>query len=310
VKLKTKPKPKSKRSTKAETNYVFLDGEFYPKNEAKISVFDHGLLYGDGVFEGMRSYNGLVFRLKEHLDRLWESAHTILLDIPYTKKDMEKLVIKALQLNKLKDAYIRLVVTRGSGDLGLDPRKCKKPTVFIIADKIVLYPDKLYKKGLEIITVPTVRNLPEAVNPGIKSLNYLNNIMAKIEASTSGFSDALMLNHQGYVAECTGANVFIIKNGTLLTPPTHVGALKGITRQAIIDIAGKKKVPFSEQILTRHDLFNADECFLTGTAAELMPVVKIDNRSIGNGKPGMITQQLSTTFHQLTKKEGVKYQLK
>ncbi len=295
---------------------IFLDGKWYPKNEAKISVFDHGLLYGDGVFEGIRSYGGLVFKLREHLVRLWESAHTLMLEIPMTQKEMERAIIETLRKNRLRDAYIRVVVTRGTGDLGLDPAKCKKPTVFIITDKIVLYPNTLYRNGLEIITVPTVRNLPEAVNPSIKSLNYLNNILAKIEAKNSGCMEALMLNHQGYVAECTGDNVFMVKkNGAngggplLLTPPIYLGALKGITRGAIIELAKSKKIPFEERILTRHDLFNADEVFLTGTAAEVIPVVKIDGRIIGTGKPGKITESLRSAFRALTRRDGVKYHL-
>ena len=295
---------------------IYIDGKWFPKSEAKISVFDHGLLYGDGVFEGIRCYNGLIFKLKEHLKRLWESAHTLMLDIPMNSREMEQAIIQTLVRNKLLDAYIRVVVTRGVGDLGLDPAKCKKPTVFIITDKIVLYPDSLYKKGLEIITVPTVRNLPEAVNPSIKSLNYLNNILAKIEAKNSGCMEALMLNHQGYVAECTGDNIFMVKqNGAasgrplLMTPPIYLGALKGITRQAILEIAGRKKIAFEERILTRHDLFNADEVFLTGTAAEVIPVVKIDGRVIGIGKPGKITGTLLRSFHELTKTDGVRYKL-
>ena len=290
-------------------NLVFINGKFVLKQDATVSVFDHGLLYGDGVFEGMRSYKNLVFRMKEHLDRLWESAQSIMLTIPYTKKQMSDLVIQTLQKNKLTDAYIRLVVTRGTGDLGLDPRKCKSATVFIISDKIVLYDEERYSKGVDIITVPTTRNLPEAVNPGIKSLNYLNNILAKIEATNSGFCDAIMLNHQGYVAECSGANIFIVKDGSLFTPPTYVGALKGITRDAIIDTSRKLHVPFEEKVLTRHDLFNADECFLTGTAAEIVPVVKIDGRVIGTGKPSETTRKLTKAFHELTKTDGVRYKI-
>ena len=293
---------------------VFLDGKWFPKKEAKISVYDHGLLYGDGVFEGIRAYNGLVFKLREHLNRLWESAHTIMIKIPITQQEMENAIIKTLQYNGFRDGYIRVVITRGVGDLGLDPALCKKPSIFIITDKIVLYPKSLYKNGLEIITVPTVRNLPEAVNPSIKSLNYLNNILAKIEAKNSGCMEALMLNHQGYVAECTGDNVFMVKNGQararealLLTPPAYVGALKGITRQAIIEVAAQKKIAFEERMLTRHDLFNADEVFLTGTAAEVIPVVKIDGRTIGSGKPGKTTRILLEAFHALTKRDVVRY---
>ncbi len=227
---------------------------------------------------------------------------------------MERAIVETLQRNNLKDAYIRVVVTRGVGDLGLDPAKCKKATVFIITDKISLYPEELYKKGLDIITVPTVRNLNEAVNPSIKSLNYLNNILAKIEAKNSGCIEALMLNAQGYVAECTGDNVFMVKeeNGatSLLTPPTYLGALKGITRQAIIEIAQGKRLNVEERVMTRHDLFNADEVFLTGTAAEVIPVVKIDGRVIGTGKPGKVTQGLLSEFHKLTRRDGVRYGLK
>lgn len=288
---------------------IYLDGKWYPKSEAKISVFDHGLLYGDGVFEGIRSYGCLIFKLKEHLERLYESAHTLMLEIPMTQKEMTNVIIKTLQRNKLRDAYIRVVVTRGVGDLGLDPQKCKRATLFVIADKIVLYPEGLYKEGLDIITVPTVRNLPEAVNPALKSLNYLNNILAKIEATRSGCMEAIMLNHQGYVAECTGDNIFMVKNGTLLTPPAYVGVLRGITRAAILEIARKNKIRAEEKILTRHDLFNADEVFLTGTAAEVIPVVKIDGRTVGVGKPGQSTKFYIQALRDLTQKDGVRYKL-
>jgi branched-chain amino acid aminotransferase len=286
---------------------IYLNGKLVDEKDARISVFDHGLLYGDGVFEGIRSYNSLIFKLKEHIDRLYESAHTLMLKMPLSKKEMVDAVIKTLRANKLKDAYIRLVVTRGEGDLGLDPRKCLQPTVFIITDKIALYPDRFYNQGLEIVTVPTQRNLPEALNPQIKSLNYLNNILAKIEAINAGAEEAIMLNFQGYVAECTGDNIFIVKNGTLVTPPAYVGALKGITRGAVLELAKKADIPASEQLLTRHDLFNADECFLTGTAAEIIPVVKIDTRIIGNGKPGSITLKLLADFRRLTRVDGVRY---
>lgn len=288
---------------------IYLNGKLVERQDAQISVFDHGLLYGDGVFEGIRSYNKLIFRLNEHLDRLYESAKTIMLKIPLSKKEMEKAVVTTLKANKLKDAYIRLVVTRGVGDLGLDPRKCPKATIFIITDKIALYPKKLYDKGLDLITVPTTRNLPEALNPQIKSLNYLNNILAKIEAVNSGYEEAIMLNAQGYVAECTGDNIFIVKDKLLITPPVYSGALKGITRDAVIDCAAKLKIKFAEQVLTRHNLFNADECFLTGTAAEIIPVVKIDERTIGEGKPGAITKKLLAEFRKLTKTSGVKYEV-
>ncbi len=288
---------------------AYIDGKWYPKSEAKISIFDHGLLYGDGVFEGIRSYNCLIFKLSDHLDRLYESAHTIMLDIPLSKDEMTKAVVRTLQINRLTNAYIRLVVTRGTGDLGLDPRKCKHPTIIIITDKIILYPDELYQNGLEIITVPTVRNLPEALNPQLKSLNYLNNIMAKIEATHAGYQEAIMLNFQGYVAECTGDNIFAFRQGVLVTPPTYLGALKGITRNAIINLAQSGSLPFEERVLTRHDLFNAEEVFLTGTAAEVIPVVKIDGRAIGSGKPGKTTLRLMKAFRGLTKKDGVRYKL-
>jgi branched-chain amino acid aminotransferase len=287
---------------------IYLDGKLVDKEDAKISVFDHGYLYGDGVFEGIRSYDGCVFRLKEHLERLYESAHSIMLKIPMSMKDMQAALIKTLKANKLKDAYIRLIVSRGVGDLGLDPRKCKGDgTVVIIADKIALYPEELCRNGLKLITVPTTRNLPEALNPQIKSLNYLNNIMAKIEAVNGGCQEAIMLNAMGYVAECTGDNIFIVKNGRLMTPPIWMGSLKGITRQAVLDIAKKLKVPAEESVLSRHDLFVADECFLTGTAAEVIPVATVDGRTIGSGKPGPVTKKLLQGFHSLVKKDGVKY---
>ncbi len=288
---------------------VFIDGKLIEKENAKISVFDHGLLYGDGVFEGIRSYNCLVFKLKEHIDRLYESAHTIMLNIPMSKEQMKKAVINTLKANKLKDAYIRLIVTRGSGDLGLDPRKCKRGTVIIITDKIVLYPEELYKKGLKTITVPTLRNVPEALNPQIKSLNYLNNIMAKIEAINAGYQEAIMLNSLGFVAECTGDNLFIVKNKQLYTPDRSMGTLRGITRDCVIDIAQKAKIPTHECVLTRHEIFNAEECFLTGTAAEIIPVVSVDGRQIGDGEPGKITHLLMRTFKKITGKDGAKYKV-
>lgn len=285
---------------------VYVNGRFYEKKDAKVSVFDHGLLYGDGAFEGIRSYGRLVFKLKEHLDRLYETAHTLLLKIPLTKEQMAKAITSTLKENGLSDAYIRVIVTRGEGDLGLDPRKCKgNATIIIIADKITLYAKELYERGLEIITVPTVRNLPEALNPQLKSLNYLNNILAKIEATNSGFDEAIMLDAHGYVAECTGDNIFIVKDGRLMTP--WQGRLKGITRQAVLDLAHKEKIATKECMLTRHEVFTADECFLTGTAAEIIPVVKVDGRIIGDGKPGKTTLHLIKLFHALTKKDGVKY---
>lgn len=287
---------------------IYINGRFYKKEDAKISVFDHGLLYGDGVFEGIRSYNRLVFKLKEHIDRLFESAHSIMLEIPLNKDKMIKAVIATLKANNLSDAYIRLVVTRGEGDLGLDPRKCiGQASVIIIADKINLYPERFYKQGLSIITVPTLRNLPEALNPQIKSLNYLNNILAKIEATNAGYEEAIMLDALGYVAECTGDNIFIVKGKHLYTPPQCMGSLRGITRDAVLEIARKNRIPVHEHVLTRHELYISDECFLTGTAAELIPVVKVDGRSIGNGKPGKLTLNLMKKFKEMTKKQGVRY---
>jgi len=286
---------------------IYIDGKLLDKSEARISVFDHGLLYGDGVFEGIRSYDGLIFKLTEHLLRLYESAKSIGLSIPISLPELTQAIIRTLKANQLKDAYIRLVVTRGVGDLGLDPAKCSSPTIIIIADKIVLYPEEYYKNGLELITASTRRNIPEAVNPQIKSLNYLNNILAKIEATNSGVMEAIMLNRNGYIVECSGVNIFVIKKGCLLTPPCFLGALKGITRDTIIELGREEKLEVREEIMTRHDLFNSDESFLTGTAAEIIPVVKVDGRTIGNGKPGKITARLLKRFRQLTKTEGVKY---
>ncbi|MDD5165850.1 MAG: branched-chain-amino-acid transaminase [Candidatus Omnitrophica bacterium] len=287
---------------------IYINGKFYEKSEAKISVFDHGLLYGDGVFEGIRSYNRLVFKLKEHIDRLYESAHSIMLKIPLSKKEFIEAIANTLKENKLEDAYMRVIVTRGEGDLGLDPRKCKsKESVIIIADKITLYPEKLYKEGMEIITVSTTRNAHEALNPQIKSLNYLNNIMAKIEATNSGYEEALMLNDQGYVAECTGDNIFVVRKNELYTPPECMGALNGVTRETVLDIARRLKIATHEHVFTRHELYISEECFLTGTAAEIIPVVKVDSRVIGEGKPGKMTLALMKEFKELTKKEGVRY---
>ncbi|OIP39379.1 branched-chain-amino-acid transaminase [Candidatus Desantisbacteria bacterium CG2_30_40_21] len=284
---------------------VYLNGKLVAKEEAKISVFDHGTLYGDGVFEGLRSYNGRIFKLEEHIDRLLDSAKAIMLIIPLSKKELIDAVISTVRANDIHDGYVRLVVTRGIGDLGLDPRKCPIPSVFIIADKITLYPEELYQNGMEIITVPTRRNIPEALNPCIKSLNYLNNIMAKIEAIHGGVHEALMLNSEGYVTECTGDNIFIVKNGTLITPPTWVGALKGITRDAAMEIARINGIDAIEEVLTRYDLYTADECFLTGTAAEIISVIKIDSRKIGTGKPGEITLKIMEQFKELTQTTGV-----
>lgn len=283
---------------------IYIDGKYYGERDAKISVFDHGLLYGDGIFEGIRVYNGRVFQLKEHIDRLFYSAKSILLDIPLSHAKIMAAVVETCRRNRIRDGYIRLVVTRGVGTLGLNPNRCKNPSVIIIAGKIQLYPAEFYERGLGIITVPTTRNLHSALNPAIKSLNYLNNILAKIEANNAGCEEAIMLNAEGFVAECTGDNIFIVKEGHLLTPPLSAGALYGITRRVVMELAVTAGLKVSEPNLTRYDLFNADECFLTGTASELVPVVKIDGRVIGTGKPGPVTGDLVARYRTLTKASG------
>lgn len=283
---------------------IYLDGNYIPEEEAKISVFDHGVLYGDGVFEGIRAYHGRVFKLQEHLVRLYESAHTIGLNIWLTMDEMEEAVLETLRRNNLRDGYVRLVVTRGKGDLGLDPRNCPKASIFCIASNIQLYPEELYHSGLETVTVATRRNLPEACNPQVKSLNYLNNVYAKMEAALAGVPEAIMLNQEGYVAEATGDNIFIIKNRELITPPPHLGILEGITRNTVMELATEEGITVSEKVFTRHDIYNADECFLTGTAAEVIPVVKADGRVIGEGEPGPITLQLIELYRKLTKING------
>ncbi len=283
---------------------IYLDGNYVNEKDAKISVFDHGLLYGDGIFEGIRAYNGRVFKLKEHIDRLFCSAKALLLTIPLSHDAVMKAVVETCRRNKLRDCYIRLIVTRGVGTLGLNPNRCKNPSVIIIADKIQLYPESFYKRGLDIITVATTRNLHNAVNPAIKSLNYLNNILAKIEANNGGVEEAIMLNSEGFVAECTGDNIFIIKGNTLSTPPLSAGALYGITRKVVMELGCSAGLAVTEPNLTRYDLFNADECFLTGTGAELISVVKIDGRVIGTGKPGPMTKKLIAAYHTLTNSSG------
>jgi branched-chain amino acid aminotransferase len=280
---------------------VYINGKLYDKQQAAVSVYDHGLLYGDGVFEGIRSYSGKVFRLDEHLDRLWNSAKAIWLQIPISKADMAKAIVDTLAVNQISDGYIRVVVTRGVGTLGLDPNHCASPQVIIITDLISLYPEELYQKGLEIITVSTMRNHPAALSPRIKSLNYLNNILAKIEGLQAGSIEALMLNHKGEVAECTGDNLFLVRNGELLTPPVDAGILEGVTRSAVIELARQDGITVKEIPLTKHDVYIADECFLTGTAAEVIPVVKVDSRTIGSGQPGPITRDLMERFHKLAR---------
>ncbi len=283
---------------------IYIDGKYYDQKNAKISVFDHGLLYGDGIFEGIRAYNGRVFKLTEHIDRLFHSAKAILLKIPLPHGEIVRAVVETCRRNRIRDGYIRLVVTRGAGTLGLNPNRCKNPSIIIIADKIQLYPAELYERGMEIITVPTTRNLHSALNPAIKSLNYLNNILAKIEANNAGCEEAIMLNAEGFVSECTGDNIVIVKAGQMLTPPLSAGALYGITRGVVIELAREEGLTVAEPNLTRYDLFNADECFLTGTGAELIPIVTIDGRVIGAGKPGPITRRLVDKYHALTKVSG------
>jgi branched-chain amino acid aminotransferase len=284
---------------------IHVNGRLVPRDQAVVSVFDHGLLYGDGVFEGIRAYHGRVFRLQEHLDRLYRSARAIVLDIGLSPAQMREAVLETLRANRLRDAYIRLVVTRGVGDLGLDPKKCPRPTVIIIADKIALYPEECYTQGLEVNTVSTRRNSSQAVSPNIKSLNYLNNILAKIEAGLSGVKEAIMLSTEGYVAECTGDNIFYLKGKRLVTPPTAAGALEGITRAVVLDLAPSLGFAAEERFFTPFDLHTADEVFLTGTAAEVVPVVRIDARTIGDGRPGPHTRRLIESFRELTGREGV-----
>ena len=283
---------------------VYIDGKFYDEANAKISVFDHGLLYGDGVFEGIRAYNGRIFKLKEHIDRLYRSARAILLDVPLSHAQMSRAVVESCRKNKLRDGYIRVVVTRGVGTLGLNPKSCKKATFIVIAGKIQVFPPEMYSRGMEIATVATTRNLISALNPAVKSLNYLNNIMAKIEANNAGVDEALMLNAEGFVAECSVENIFIVSGKQLFTPPLSAGALYGITRQTVIELAGEMGLQVSEPNLTRYDLFCADECFVTGTGAEIMPVTKIDGRVIANGKPGPTTQRLIARYQAVTKVSG------
>ncbi|ANC78066.1 MAG: branched-chain-amino-acid transaminase [Bacillota bacterium] len=289
-----------------QEQWVYVNGEHVLKDDAKVSVYDHGFLYGDGVFEGIRVYNGNVYRLDEHLQRLYESAQSIMLTIPHTKEELTDIIVQTLQKNKYRDAYIRLVISRGKGNLGLDPFTCGQPGVIVIAEQLALFPKKLYETGLEIITVASRRNRPDVLSPKVKSLNYLNNILVKIEASLAGVSEALMLNDQGYVAEGSADNVFIIKGNTIKTPPGYLGALEGITRNAIVEIARAQGYNMVEEPFTRHDVYVADEVFLTGTAAEVIAVVKVDGRVIGNGAPGEHTNKLLKSFREKVVEEGVK----
>jgi len=286
---------------------IWLDGNIVDESEAKISVFDHGLLYGDGIFEGIRFYEGRVFRLTEHIERLYLSAKALLLKMPWTLEEVCEATLETIRANGLTDGYIRLVVTRGVGDLGLNPYLCPSPSMFIIVSGITLYPAELYEKGLEVVTCSTRRPTPASLSPQVKSLNYLNNVMAKVEALKAGAKEGLMLNEQGYVAECTGDNVFIVKKGVVLTPPVSDGSLDGITRQVIFDLCGELGITIREVSMTRYDLYTADESFLTGTAAETIPMVKLDEREIGNGKPGEVSLKLIKAYGKLVRSEGTPF---
>ncbi len=285
---------------------VYINGKYYEKDEAKVSVFDHGFMYGDGIFEGIRLYNKNVFKLPKHIDRLFRSARAIMLDMPWSKQEIMDAVCDACRVNNLTDGYIRLIVSRGKGKLGLSPFTCEDPQLIIIADQIQLYPDELYQNGLKAITVPTRRNSHAALPPMVKSLNYLNNILAKIEAQKLGYQECLLLNNEGYVAECSGDNVFIVFEGKLITPPVSAGSLGGMTRQTVVELAKKLNIPFEEKPLARFDVWTADECFLTGTAAKLIPLVELDARPIGDGKVGETTKKLIAAFNEVAPVEGVK----
>jgi branched-chain amino acid aminotransferase len=303
-KTAVKPADAAQASSTAKGLTIFLDGKFVPEADAKVSVFDHGLLYGDGIFEGIRFYNGRVFRLEEHLERLWDSARSICLEIPMDRGEMTEALLETIRQNGLKEGYIRLIVTRGVGNLGLNPAQCKRPSIIIIATTVALYPKEAYQNGLTVVTCATRRTNAAALNPAVKSLNYLNNVMARIEANLAGADEALMLNDAGNVAECTADNVFIIKRGQIFTPPIAAGALRGITRSVVFEIAAEVGLKITEMDVTRHDVFVADECFLTGTAAELIPVIKADGRMIGTGKPGSITLKMISRFRELTRATG------
>lgn len=285
---------------------IYIDGKFYPEEEAKISVFDHGLLYGDGVFEGIRAYEGRIFKLEEHLARLEDSAKAILLKLPLSRKEIEKAVLETCQKNKMKSGYLRLVVTRGKGYLGLSPDRCKNPTIIIIASDLELYPEKYYREGLKVVTGATWRQSPAALDPGIKSLNYLNNILAKIEGQLAGAQEVILLNPQGLVSECSGDNIFFIRHGALITPKLSSGALNGITRATVLEIARQAGWEAREDDVRRYDLFTCEEMFLTGTGAEIVPVVEVDGRLVGDGKPGKKTADLMKRYHKLVTSTGTK----
>ncbi|MFE8703401.1 branched-chain-amino-acid transaminase [Cytobacillus sp. FJAT-54145] len=286
--------------------WIFLNDEYVSKENAKISVYDHGFLYGDGIFEGIRVYSGNIFRMEEHMDRLYRSAKSIMLNMPYSREEFNNIIVKTVEKNEIEDAYIRVVVSRGVGDLGLDPYKCPKANVVVIVEPLAIFPKKLYETGLEIVTVATRRNRPDVLSPKVKSLNYLNNVLVRIEAHLANVSEALMLNDQGYVAEGSADNVFIIRDNVFYTPPGYVGALEGITRNAVIEIAKDLGYEVKEEPFTRHDVYVADEVFLTGTAAEVIAVVKVDGRTIGDGVPGIHTKKLLEKFRERVVSEGVK----
>ena len=286
---------------------IYVNGEFVTKDKAVVSVYDHGFLYGDGVFEGIRAYNGNVFRLKEHIVRLYESAKSIMLEIPHTFEEIEQIVVETLKRNQLSSGYIRLVISRGKGNLGLDPRSCPTPSVICIAEQLALFPAELYETGIEVISASYRRNRSDVLSPKTKSLNYLNNILVKIEANQAGVPEALMLNDQGYVAEGSGDNIFLVKDGVISTPPGYVGALVGITRNAIMEVATKLGYEVKEDVFTRHDVYIADEVFLTGTAAEVIAAVKIDGRVIGDGTPGTVTNEILKGFREIVEVDGTKY---
>jgi branched-chain amino acid aminotransferase len=283
---------------------AYVDGRFVPKEEASVSVYDHGFLYGDGVFEGIRAYHGRIFKLREHVDRLFESAHTLQITIPMTREAMTEAIVETVRRSGLKDAYIRPVISRGRGDLGIDPRKCPRPSVVIIVDTIQLYPEAAYQNGLKLVTTSTRMRPLDVLNPRIKTCNYLSNIMARLEVNLAGADEGLMLTTHGYVAECTADNLFVVRHGRVLTPPAHLGILQGITRQTVLDLCQTLGVHAAEHILTLHDVYAADECFLTGTGAELGPVVEVDGRTIGSGKPGPITHRILKAFRDLAAREG------
>ncbi|MCY0889302.1 MAG: branched-chain-amino-acid transaminase [Alicyclobacillaceae bacterium] len=283
---------------------IFLRHQFVQRTDATVSVFDHGLLYGDGIFEGIRVYSGNIFRLKEHLQRLYGSAKSILLNIPYTLDEMTDIVSETVRRNELHDAYIRLVVTRGPGDLGLDPRKCPVSEVIVIAEQLSMFPAELYTRGIEVICASTRRPRSDVLSPKVKSLNYLNNILVKLEAQAAGVNEALVLNNEGYVVEGSGENVFMVRDGVLYTPPTYLGALEGITRGAVLELAAELGIPVREEPFSRHDVYIADEIFLTGTAAEMIPVIRVDGRTIGDGRPGIVNGRLHQLFHERTKVDG------